>query len=817
MRLRRRAKYLNSLKSFMDDYTHRRVFHRTLESDALSGRFIELDGRRLVNFGSCSYLGLETDPRLKRGAIEAIERYGAQMSSSRAYLSLPAYRELESLLDQIFGGHTFVSPNTTLAHQAAIPILVDEGDAIIVDHRVHATVRVATELTRSYGVRIDVLPHNDVDALETLIRERQASHRAVWYMADGVYSMHGDFAPLDDLAALLERYPCFHLYFDDAHGMSWTGKRGCGFVLSRMPLHPRMVVAVSLNKSFGAGGGALVFPDAAARDRVFTVGGPMVFTGPLQPGSLGAALASARIHLSPEIDRLQAELVERVRYFHRIAMQLELPIYALDESPTEMLGLGMIDVAATMTQRLFERGLWTNVAGPPATSPRGSGVRAGITRHLELEDLDALARTFAEELPGVLAERESSVDDVRVYMGLPSTWRRGEASSAAASRLTLEYHRTLDELDNEEWDRCFEGRGVFTVAGLRLFERTFRNQAKPEDRWDFHYFAVRDEDGAPVALTFFTSTLWKDDIFASPEVSRQIEAMRAEDPLHLTSKAFVMGCLLSEGNHLYLDRGRDWKGALRILLHAAHRAAWNNDAKTLVVRDLPAEDPELDSVLIAAGFVKLPLPESMHVRTTWSDFGELLDGLTSKRRYELRHNVMPHERVYDVEVLDHDTRPPTGTEWSQIYRLYRNVQERAFELNTFPLPEALFHRMLQLPGWELALFRADPSATGDPDATIHGFGAYFVTERTLTVLVVGLDYRLVRSHALYKCIMLHALRRAQGLGIETALLGVGTTTPKRQLGATARRNALFVASENTFSADAIAELEARNKSNDAAP
>src|SRR5690242_8023718 len=74
------------------------------EDQALNGRTVQLNGKTHINFGSCSYLGLELDPRMRDAVIDAVTRYGTQFSSSRAYLQSPQYAELESLLDELFGG-----------------------------------------------------------------------------------------------------------------------------------------------------------------------------------------------------------------------------------------------------------------------------------------------------------------------------------------------------------------------------------------------------------------------------------------------------------------------------------------------------------------------------------------------------------------------------------------------------------------------------------------------------------------------------------------------------------------------------------------
>jgi 7-keto-8-aminopelargonate synthetase-like enzyme len=83
---------------------------------------VTLGGRQRVNFGSCSYVGLETDLRLKNAACEAVQRYGVQFASSRAYVSCTLYQELEDLLGRLFRSPIVIGQTTSLAHFAALPV-----------------------------------------------------------------------------------------------------------------------------------------------------------------------------------------------------------------------------------------------------------------------------------------------------------------------------------------------------------------------------------------------------------------------------------------------------------------------------------------------------------------------------------------------------------------------------------------------------------------------------------------------------------------------------------------------------------------------
>lgn len=403
------------------------------EDERLDGRTVRVDGRSVLNFCSCSYLGLELDPRLIEGAVDAARRFGTQFSTSRAFVSAPQYAELEELLSKNFGGPTLVLPSTTLATIAALPSLLGEGDAVLLDQRVHMSVQLVSALLEPMGVHLERarVPHSRTHELEARIQVLEEKHRRVWFLLDGVYSMHGDLAPLDELHWLLERHPALHLFVDDAHGTSWTGRNGRGHALEGLPQRTRVVVALSLNKSFGAGGGALVFPDETTRQRVRHTSAPTNFMGPLQPPMIGAALASAQIHASNEIVQLQDELRRLVQHVNRRALELDLPLLHREtEVPIRFVGLGPQAASIAMAARLLECGLLTSCALFPAVAADQTGIRFTVTRHQRLADLDMLLEAIADFLPEALAHGAISRPDVDRAFGLKTTPEGGETSRA---------------------------------------------------------------------------------------------------------------------------------------------------------------------------------------------------------------------------------------------------------------------------------------------------------------------------------------------------------------------------------------------------
>lgn len=359
------------------------------------GRYVHLNGQRLLNFGSCSYLGLELRPELKQGAIAAVERYGTQFPFPHAMLQNPLYEELEAALSEMTGGFPIIAASTSLAHIAALPVLVDPKDAVLIDIMAHASVHTAASLLR--GMPVLPIRHSDLNELEARLKELSPAHKKIWYLLDGLYSMRGDFAPLDELAVLMEKYPALHLYVDDAHSTTWTGRNGRGYALERLADTSRVVVALSLNKAFAAGGAALIFPNRAMADVVRRSGGPMVFSGALQPALLGAAVASARLQLSPVLAELQAELLRRLELTVSLAHDLNVPLSVESLNPVFFLRAGSTKNGFSLASSLRTRGACVCVAMFPVVPRGNAGARITITLHNRVEDIRQMIGWLALE------------------------------------------------------------------------------------------------------------------------------------------------------------------------------------------------------------------------------------------------------------------------------------------------------------------------------------------------------------------------------------------------------------------------------------
>lgn len=388
------------------------IAHLATDEGHFDGKNCTINKQDYLGFLLCDYLGLSTNEKIKEEAIKATEKYGVFTSVSRSYMRLGLYDKVEELMEQIFGRPSILMSRTSLAHIAAIPVITDINDAIILDHQVHTSVRNAVDIVKGYGNYVETIRHNNMEKLEERIVELSKKYENIWFCADGVYSMHGDFAPFKELQRLLDTYEQFHLYIDDAHGMSWNGKNGQGVVLDQMGFHDKMVMATSLAKGFGTGGSVIICPNEKMKRRIIMCGPPLVFSGPVAPPTLGAIKASAEIHLSPQITEMQLQLNKLISTFRENCSTLGLPLIADTQSPIFYIATGKPEAAIEVCREMTQFGYQVTCGCYPAVPLNKSGLRLMVNlNHTEQEIsnfLQVLKLMYAKKLE----EKDTSVEKI---------------------------------------------------------------------------------------------------------------------------------------------------------------------------------------------------------------------------------------------------------------------------------------------------------------------------------------------------------------------------------------------------------------------
>jgi len=805
-------KFIDTIDECLTNGAKHGIFHVSIEDERLNGREVTIAGKRVVNFGSCSYLGLEVDERLKQGAIDAAIRYGTQYSASRAFSACHLYEELEDLFFKIFDNNeVIVSATTTLTHIAALPILVQDDDLVILDHQVHGSVQLAVQLLKARGTKVEMIRHNRMDMLEDLIKENPNKYNKIWYMADGLYSMYGDYAPLQEISYLLEKYPTFHFYVDDAHGMSWAGKHGNGYVLSQMPLHPKMVLTTSLAKGFGTGGGVTILPDGEMRRKILTCGSSYTFSGPIQPPMLGASIACAKIHLTEEIDQLQSRLKAKIQLTQDIIRQYDLPLVFPSDSPIFYIGLGLPRVGYNMVKRLLNEGFFTNIGIFPAAPVNCTGLRLPVTNGQTNEDIKNILEAFQYHFPKVLEEERMSIEKISRNFKLPfeETKRRYHSTSESdLGRLfNIQHETTIHHIDKKLWDDLLGEGGTFDWEGCRFIEETYSNNPEPENNWKLHYLIIHDLAGKPVLATYFTELLCKEDMMASADVSRQIEEVRKKDKYYLASKVVMLGSLLSLGDHLFIDRSNpNWKNAIREMLQIIHQVKQECGASSIQLRDLHSNDTEMRDFLLTEGFIKIEMPD-IHTMTDmqWESEKEYLSRFSSGSRWHFKKLILDKAVNFTTRVLvtKEDKEKANPEEW---FNLYHNVKNKSFTINTYTIPMKFFTNIIHHPDWEVIELRlkTDDSMAG---RLVSVSFCYKSSKNNYSLYAVGLDYDYVVDHGSYRQGMYQCLLRAKELGCNKLYLGMDAAVEKKRFGVTVIPTCAYVQTNDNFNMEVIGTIQ----------
>ena len=795
--------FVDSIDECVTNGINQGILHLSTKNDYLDGRLIKLRDKDVVNFGSCSYLGLEVDERLKKAAIDAVTRFGTQFSSSRFYISCGLYVELEQLISEIFGAYALVAPSTSVAHAAAIPIVINDNDAIILDHQAHASMQSAVNLLTRRGITVEIIKHNNMQMLEDKIKELSGRHYRVWYMADSVYSMYGDYAPLLEIKALLEKYSQLYYYVDDAHGMSCTGKNGSGYITQTIGLLPKMILTSSMAKGFGTGGGILASLDKEIIRKVKTCGSNLIFSGPIQPPMLGASIASAKIHLSNEVTVLQSDLKKKIEYCDQLIRAKKLPYVFPSGSPIMYLALGLPKTGYNMINRLMEEGFYVDTGLFPAVSIKRTGIRIPINVNQRFEDIEKLIAAIEYHYPLVLAEEKQSIGDLSQHFNLDFSYAEhlnpSDSKENKKKNFDLTVYNSINELDKATWDQFFEDRGSFDWEGCKFLEDVFVNNPNPENNWNFYYFVVKDGNGKIILITFFTLLLCKDDMLSPESISTQIEEIRKNDPYYLTSKIMMMGSLLSEGEHLFVDRTNPhWKDALVSVIEKVRNIQTENNANAIYLRDFHTNDIELRDFLIGQGFFRTDMPDSYQIsEPNFSNDETLLDSLSFYSKRHVKRHVLKYRDIFSIK----ENNDEHIEYWNE---LYANVKAKSLKFNTFTLPKKIFEIILKNPHWhvlELYLDIEESSSKSKPQAVIFSYS----NKKIHVPMFIGLDYTYnsefkIYRQALYRTIC-HGAKENKRI-----YLGMEAGIEKGKFGATAYPKCNYIQVNESFNMELLSLL-----------
>jgi len=364
-------------------------FYNTIRTmDSPQGPSVIVDGKKVLNFCANNYLGLANHPRLVEAAKTAMEKFGVGPGAVRTIAgTMSLHVELErrmAAFKRVESAITFQSGFT--ANGATIPALVGKEDAIFSDELNHASIIDGSRLS---GAKIHRFKHADPADLDRVIAEAQGSYRRGLMITDGVFSMDGDFAPLDKLVEVSDKYGLMTMV-DDAHGEGVMGEGGRGIV-DHFKLHGKVDIEVgTFSKAFGVVGG-VVAGNTKIIEWLRQRGRPFLFSSAVTVPDTAACLAA--VDLLEESTELVDRLWSNARFLQEEMRKLGFDT-GLTQTPITPVMLGDVQLAREFSRQLFEEGVFAMALGFPTVPLGKARIRVMISAAHSQDDLEQALDAF---------------------------------------------------------------------------------------------------------------------------------------------------------------------------------------------------------------------------------------------------------------------------------------------------------------------------------------------------------------------------------------------------------------------------------------
>ena len=359
-------------------------YFRTIESE--QDTVVKINGKDVLMFGSNSYLGLTTHPKLKEASKQAIDKYGSGCAGSR-FLNgtLDLHLELEEKLAQYVGKESALVFSTGFqVNLGVISSIPGRHDYIILDELDHACIIDGARLSFAKTLKYK---HNDMDSLEKVLQKCDPDKLKL-IAIDGVFSMEGDLAKLPEIVALAEKYNA-NVMVDDAHGLGVVGKLGAG-TASHFGLTDKVdLIMGTFSKSLASIGGFIAADDSTINFLKHNARS-LIFSASIAPANAASVIAAL------DLIQQEPERIEKLWYNTNLAMDmLKEAGFDIGHSETPIIPLYVRDDFKTfnLTKLLLEEGVFVNPVVSPAVPSSSSLIRFSLmATHSESQIREAIEK-----------------------------------------------------------------------------------------------------------------------------------------------------------------------------------------------------------------------------------------------------------------------------------------------------------------------------------------------------------------------------------------------------------------------------------------
>ena len=348
---------------------------------------VTIDGQKRVMLGSNNYLGLSTHPKVVEAGIQALKDYGSGLTGSR-FLNgnVTLHMELERRLAKYVGmDRSLVFSSGFGVNLGIISAVAGQNDYVFSDEMNHASIvdgiRFAGSIKRKYR-------HNDMKDLEYHMASAELS-RPRFIVTDGVFSMEGDIAKLDEITALANKYHA-RVMVDDAHSIGLLGPKGEGTAAHFDVTKDVDLIMGTFSKSFGSLGGFIAGEEAVI-DYLQHHTRTMIFTAALPPTNVASTMAALEL-MEKEPDRRKA-VMENSKYMRENLKSLGFEV-GETETPIIPIIIGKDVKTFYMWKDLLAAGVYTNPIVSPATPPGRALLRTSYMATHSRDQLDFCLEQF---------------------------------------------------------------------------------------------------------------------------------------------------------------------------------------------------------------------------------------------------------------------------------------------------------------------------------------------------------------------------------------------------------------------------------------
>ena len=375
------------LQDRLDELKGLGLYRRMRMVSGPQGPHVVLDGKPVLLLCSNNYLGLADHPRVREAAADAAMRWGAGAGASRLVSgNMTLHRRLEERLAAFKGTQSaLLFGSGYLANLGVVPALARRGEIVFSDELNHASIIDGCRLS---GAETFVYRHGDVDHLAWGLRN--SDDRGALIVTDGLFSMDGDVAPLEEIVELA-RHHDVRVMVDDAHGTGTMGPGGRGTVAEAGLEGEIDVIVGTLGKALGSYG-AFVACDHAMSRLLINSARPLIFSTGLPPAAAAAAMAAL------ELLQEQPRRVERLAD-NASTLRDELAREGFDVSGSETqivpLIVGEADLATRICETALEQGVFAQAIRPPTVPDGTSRLRLAVMASHTRSELRDAARILA--------------------------------------------------------------------------------------------------------------------------------------------------------------------------------------------------------------------------------------------------------------------------------------------------------------------------------------------------------------------------------------------------------------------------------------